>query len=564
MSGAIGESDLAQASTRRSRRPSAIWLLPLIAAAIALWLTWDTLSKRGPTITISFETAEGLQAGQSLLKFRDISLGTVKALTLSPDHSHVLVTVETTRQAEPLLTPGTQFWVVRPRLFAGNISGLGTLVSGSYIGMLPGAASQTHPRTYTGREEPPVLVTNVPGRTFLLKAARLGSVTVGSPVFFRDIEVGEVLGWDIGNLAESATIHVFVRAPFDQYVNDQTRFWNASGLSVALGAGGIQLRVESLRALLLGGIAFEDYARPAGAVPSSAGHVFPLFADKEAAQAASYTRSVQLVAYFPGSVAGLAPGADVTLHGLKVGQVTSVRLSYDAAKQAILAPVHFEVQPERLVGLGREVFKDPETGLKILVGQGLRATLQSANLLTGQMIVALEFVPDAPPATVTTQNGAYVIPTSESGSFSGLEAAATQLLNKVNSIPFESLGRNLDKTTKGLNDLVNGPQLKDALVSLNSALTTARDTLKNVDAGVTPAMRKLPGVTADLEKTLASVNRLALSLQGGYGHDTSFNRNLDRLMVQLSDAVRSIRALADMLARHPEALIKGRPPGGTE
>ena len=129
---------ISHASVRRSRRVSAMWLIPLVAVAIGGWLAWDTLSKEGPTITLSFENAEGLQAGQSQLKFKEIVLGTVKSLELTPDHARVLVTVATTRQAEPLLTDTTIFWVVKPRLFAGNLSGLSTLLSGSYIGMLPG------------------------------------------------------------------------------------------------------------------------------------------------------------------------------------------------------------------------------------------------------------------------------------------------------------------------------------------------------------------------------------------------------------------------------------------
>jgi hypothetical protein len=193
MSEGVEAQELSRASTRRTRRFSVIWLVPIIAVAIGAWLAWDTLSKEGPTITISFETAEGLQAGQSQLKFRDIAVGTVKNLALSPDHSHVLVTIATTKQAEPLLTGDTQFWVVKPRLFAGNVSGLSTLVSGSYIGMLPGQVDGPHKRDFVGREDPPVLVSNVPGRTFLLKATRLGSLTLGSPVFFRDLSVGEVL-----------------------------------------------------------------------------------------------------------------------------------------------------------------------------------------------------------------------------------------------------------------------------------------------------------------------------------------------------------------------------------
>ena len=564
MSEAAGEQHLALASTRRSRRLSAIWLLPIVAVAIGAWLAWDTLSKEGPTITITFETAEGLQAGQSQLRFRDISLGTVKTLALSADHSHVLITVATTKQAEPLLTADAQFWVVKPRLFAGNVSGLSTLVSGSYIGMLPGDASAAPKREFAGREDPPVLASNVPGRTFLLKATRLGSVTLGSPIFFRDLQVGEVLGWDIGDMAESATIHAFVRAPYDKYVTDQTRFWDASGLSVKLGGNGVEVQLESLRALLLGGVAFDTQLGAAQATESTEDHAFPLFANKEAAQSASYTRKVELIGYFPGSVRGLAPGADVTLHGLKVGEVTDVQLIYDRAKDAILAPVHFEVQPERFLGIGRTVFKNPEQGVNIMVDRGLRATLQSANLLTGQMLVALDFVPNAPPATVTEENGAFVVPTSESGGFSGLQAAATDLLNKVNTIPFDSLGRNLDKTAEGLNGLVNDPQAKQLLTSLNSTLAGVHDVVQNLDTNLGPAMKRLPDLSAGLQKTMSDANRLVLSLQAGYGDNTQFNRDLERLLLQLNDATRSIRSLADLLARHPEALIKGRPAGGVE
>jgi paraquat-inducible protein B len=565
MSEAAGEPRMVLASTRRSRRLSAIWLLPIIAVAIGAWLAWDTLSKEGPTITITFETAEGLQAGQSQLKFRDISLGTVESLALSEDHTHVLVTVATTKQADPLLTADAQFWVVKPRLFAGNVSGLSTLISGSYIGMLPGDATAAHKHEFAGREDPPVLASNVPGRTFLLKATRLGSVTLGSPIFFRDLQVGEVLGWDIGDMAESATIHAFVRAPFDKYVNDQTRFWDVSGFSVKLGGNGVEVQLESLRALLLGGVAFDMQSGAAQATESVEDHVFPMFADKEAAQSASYSRKILLMSYFPGSVGGLAPGADVTLRGLKVGQVTDVRLGYDPAKEAITAPVHFEVQPERIVGIGRQVVKDVDVGVDQLVERGMRATLESANLLTGQMRIALDFLPDAPAAKMTkAEDGTLVIPTSDSGSFSGLQASATELLRKVNTIPFDTLGRNLNKTAEGLNGLVNDPQAKQVLTSLNSTLASVHDVVQNLDANLGPAMKRLPDLSAGLQKTMSDANKLVLSLQSGYGDNTQFNRDLERLLIQLNDATRSIRSLADLLSRHPEALIKGRPAGGVE
>jgi paraquat-inducible protein B len=241
----------------RRRRISLIWAIPVVTVLIAAWLVWDTYSKRGPIITITFDSAEGLQAGQSHVKHKDLDMGLVQSLALTRDLEHVLVTVQMNREAGPLLTDRTQFWVVRPRLSGTSISGLSTLLSGSYIALLPAAEGGKQERHFTGLENPPVLQSNIPGRTFLLKADRIGSVSPGSPIFYRDLPVGEVLGWDLGDMAETVTIHAFVRAPFDQYVHDDSRFWNASGISFKLGPEGVKLQLESLQALLLGGIAFE-------------------------------------------------------------------------------------------------------------------------------------------------------------------------------------------------------------------------------------------------------------------------------------------------------------------
>src|SRR3954454_18899063 len=286
-----------QAVTRRSHRLSTIWLIPLLAIVIAGWLIWDTISKEGPTIEVSFESAEGLQAGKSPLKFKDIEFGTVKSLRLSPDNTHVIVTISTNAQAASLLTEGAVFWVVKPRFFAGNFSGLDTLLSGSYVGILPAANRGKKHTTFKGQADPPLVEANVPGRTFLLKSKRIGSISVGSPIFFRDLAVGEVLGWDIADMAESVMIHAFVRAPYDTYVLEQTRFWDASGISLGLGPQGLDVKMESLRALILGGIAFatppvarqasagSDQARAASDHAAPEKHVFPLFADQTAADA---------------------------------------------------------------------------------------------------------------------------------------------------------------------------------------------------------------------------------------------------------------------------------------
>jgi len=556
----LGEQRVAipRATTRRSRRISIIWVIPIVAVAIGAWLAWDTWSKEGPTIRITFDSAEGLQAGQSQLKYKDITLGTVKSLELSPNHTHVVVTIATTHQAKPLLTDKTIFWVVKPRLFAGNISGLETLLSGSYVGMMPSETGGKAQYEFVGKEDPPILQANIPGHTFLLKAERLGSISAGSPIFFRDLSVGEVLGWDIADMAEYVTIRAFVRAPYDGYVHDETRFWNASGVSVKLAGAGVEVQMESLKALLLGGIAFETPKAEAPTQVSLENHVFPLFRDQERAEAASYTRRIQVVSYFPGSVSGLARGSEVTMHGLLVGRVTSVHLVYDPDKDAIVAPVRYEIQPERIVGIGQQVFKTDQEVAEAVINKGLRASLQSASLITGQKEVALDFVSDAPPAPVTMEGEDFVLPTTEDGGFASLASSANDLLGKVNTIPLDQIGKSVAGILKSVNDVTQGPQLKKALNDLSVMIASAQGMIQRLDT------KQLPELTAELEKTLTSANKLVLSLDSGYGDNTKFNRDVDRLMAQTTDAVRSLRALADMLARHPEALIKGRPEGPLE
>jgi paraquat-inducible protein B len=553
-----------QATTRRSRRLSIIWIVPLVAVAIGAWLAWDTLSKEGPTIKVTFDSGEGLQAGQSQLKYKDIVFGTVKSLTLTPDKTHVVATIATTHEAGPLMTEGTQFWVVKPRFFAGNISGIETLLSGSYVGMLPAEKGGKSQHEFVGREDPPVLGTYVPGRTFLLKSKRIGSVSVGSPIFYRDLNVGEVLGWDIADMAEYVTIHAFVRAPYDSYVNEETRFWNASGISVKLAGAGVEVQMESLKALLLGGVAFETPEADVHMTETSENHVFPLFADREAANAADYTRKIPVISYFPGSVSGLAPGSEVTMHGLQVGKVTDVRLTYDSAKDAVLAPVRYELEPERVIGAGKRVFNTDAESMAALLKKGLRASLQSANLITGQQNVALEFDASEPPTEVAMDGPDFVVPATEGGGFAGLTASATELLNKVNTMPFDQIGKELEGILKSVNDVAQGPQMKKALTELAGMIGSAQNMVQNLNSGLSPAAKQLPEVAAGLQKTLANANKLVLSLDSGYGDNTKFNRDLERLLTQANDSLRSISALADLLARHPEALVKGRPAGPLE
>jgi paraquat-inducible protein B len=554
---------LPTAGVRRRRRIPLVWIIPLLTALIAAWLVWDTFSKRGPTIIITFESGAGLTAGQSQLKYKNVVMGTVKAITISPDFSHVLVTVETVREAEPFLNDKTIFWVVKPELFAGNITGLETLLSGSYIGMRPSTEQGAKRRHFIGEQDPPVLQAWAKGTTFMLQSKRLGSISLGSPIFFRDLDVGTVLGWDLGDLASNVTIHAFVRAPYDQYVRDDTSFWNASGLSIKLANGGISIQMESLRALLLGGIAFDTPADSTLPV-SQADHKFPLFGSLELARSAGFGHQIQLLSYFPGSVAGLSVGADVTLNGLKVGEVTDVSLVYDPKQDRIVVPVHYRVEAGRINNIAAVQGLPTGTLAAEMVRRGLRATLQAQSLITGDKIIALERIPDAPPEALKQEGDVFVIPTSEVGGFDTIARSANELLSKINRIDFDRIGKSISGAAAGLDDTINGPQLKRTLASLEKAMVDVQDIARKLDTDASPALKRLPAIAAQLQDALTQANRLFGSFNTGYGDDSRFRRDLDRLLPQITDAARSIRALTDLLSRHPEALIKGRTNTGKE
>lgn len=546
----------------RKRRLSLIWAIPIVTALIGAWLAWSTLSQRGPLITITFQTAEGLQANQSHVRHKDVDMGIVQNVGLTADRKRVQVTIQMNREAEPLLTDRAQFWVVRPRVFAGAISGLQTLFSGSYIDLLPAAEGGEAKRAFVGLENPPVLQSDVPGRTFLLEASRIGSISLGSPVMFRDLEVGEVLGWDVGEMARSIVVHAFVREPFDKYVHDNSRFWNASGAKVRLGTNGLELQLESLRAVVLGGIAFETPDDPKAAEESQAGHAFTLYQSQDAADSSNFKRSVLFVANFTASVSGLTVGSAVTVRGLKIGEVSSVSLVYDRATDNVVVPVHFTLEPERIALLNLPADGDLDTRMAELVRRGLRVKLESANILTGQKQLAIDLYRDTGAGQLSKDGDAYVVPVL-GGSADDPATAATNLVNRLNDIPFESIGRNLDQTLAGVNALVNDKQLSQSLAELHATLAGAQALVTNLNRGLAPITQRMPAIAAGLENSIKRTDKLIGSLESGYGGDSRFSRDAGHLMSQLSDAARSIRVLTDLLSRHPEALIRGRTDQGT-
>ncbi len=529
-----------EAKVRRSRI-SLIWLIPLIAAVIAAWLGYRTVSQQGTVVTLSFRGADGLTAGQTKVRHKAVELGEVETIRLSDDMSHVMVKVRMRREADPYLTDRARFWVVKPRISSGSLAGIETLVSGSYIEMDPGGRDGERRAEFTGLEQPPGVRSGEPGRTFSVRAQRIGSLGPGAPVFYRDITVGEVLGYDIGDGTGPVTVQLFIRAPYDNFVHKDTHFWNASGLSVQIGSEGVHVEVASLQAALSGGVAFDSPRRNGDMSSAAPGTEFPLFNNYGEAQASGYSKKQEFVTYFESSVRGLGRGASVEFYGIQVGTVTEVALELNPGTGDARVRVRIEVQPERILSESTVASNDPLDVARRLVRRGMRAQLQTASYLTGQMVLALDFVQDATPAELEVNGSDMVLP-SKAGGLGNILVAAGDIAGKLGRLPLDEIGQNL-----------NG-----VLRSASGAMTSVQDLVRKTDVGLTPVLRRLPEITTGLQEAVAKAGRTFGSIDASYGNNSQFQRELERAMTQVGDTARSIRLLADFLDRHPEALVRGR------
>ncbi len=511
------------------RRPrfSIVWIIPIVAALIAAYLGYRTITERGPLLTLTFSTADGLSAGQTELEYKSLPLGTVESLALSKDHRNIIVKVRMTSVGAPFMTSSARFWVIRPNFSASGISGLGTLVSGSYIAVDPGLSGGASQDKFVGLEEPPGVRSDEPGSTFVLKADNIGSLGSGSPVSYRDVDVGEVLGYSIGNGVGPVTINIFVRAPYDQLVRLQSHFWNSSGISAGLKNGKFHIEVQSLQAAISGGVTFDLPPEAINSPPSPDNSTFPLYASQDVADSVGYHRKIPLVTYFQSSVDGLTPGAPVEVLGIQVGQVTDVKLIFDPVLSSVKVRVAMDLQPER-------IFRDQLVPsvmlgdvLQKMVNKGLRTEIDTANYVTGEQIISLAIVPNVAPAQVTREGDAFVLP-SQAGAFGNIVASLGTISSNLAKMPFGEIGDNLNTL----------------LVTTNHTISTAQ----------------INKTLAALTQTLATANTTLTTLSHSYGGDSDFQQNLEQLMSQANDTLRSVDLLTSYLNRNPSALIRGRSP----
>ena len=516
---------------QRRARVSLVWLVPIAAALVGFSMVVQNWLSAGPQITVSFETAEGLEANKTQVKYKNVVIGQVTEINLSEDHTRVIATVELDQHAEPFTREDTKFWVVRPRIGASGVSGVDTLLSGAFIGADAGRAEETR-REFVGLEAPPPVTFGVKGKQFTLHTDDLGSLGIGSPLYFRRLQVGQVISFGLADDGKGVQVQVFVNAPYDNFVTDDTRFWNASGVDVSVAADGLIVNTESLSAILAGGIAFRAPNYSPDARPAAEDSEFTLFSDMRRAMAPADGPPRYVQMRFDQPLRGLNVDAPVEFLGVPIGRVVSVKLDYDEQNKNFPVVVGAVIFPNRLgaahdklsQALGGNTEEHAARLMQMFVERGLRAQARTGNLLTGQLYISLDFDPRAPQVAFDQQARPMVIPTI-AGSFDKLQEQLQAMVDKLSKLPIESLADNL-----------------------NGSLDELRQTLKQVNGDVLPQLQR---TLERSEQTLQNANQ---ALADG----SPQRQQLGDTLEEVQRAVRSVRVLSDYLSRHPESLIRGR------
>ncbi|MGI9304171.1 MAG: intermembrane transport protein PqiB, partial [Gammaproteobacteria bacterium] len=427
----------------KGKKISPIWVVPIVAAILGIWVVAHAYSTRGPLVAITFDTADGIEVGKTKIKLRAVELGLVEGIELTEGMNGVTVHARLDREARDLLREDTQFWVVRPRLGPAGISGMGTLLSGAYIEISPGIG-ESGMREYRGQDDIPVTPPTTPGLHVVLTAPNAATLRPGNPVMYRGYTVGRVESAELDTETGHGRYGVFVKAPYHGLVTSNTRFWNSSGISMDMHAGGLSVKTESIEAMLVGGVSFDlpEDAEPGIAVDKYA--EFELFPDHKSINTHPFVHHKDYVLLFDTSVRGLVKGAPVQYRGIQVGTVRSVSFDHVSDDTTLGPDGHIRIPVLIRLDPARINLPDTTEGasefahiMETSVASGLRASLKSGSLVTGRLFVALDFFDDVEPATIDVGDGYHIFPTESSG-LEQIEHKISSLLDKLQQLPLDS------------------------------------------------------------------------------------------------------------------------------
>ena len=537
---------------RKRQKISAYWLVPLFALLLGAYFAYQFYKDQGPLITIEFNSAEGLVAGKTPIRYRDVNIGVVDKVSLSGDLETVIVEARMTVDSRRYLNNHARFWVVRPRVGTSGVSGLNTLLSGSYIQVnsLVGSAYQTE---FEGLEKPPLTEEGAPGLRLNLQAEQAGYAGVGSPVYYRQVKVGQIEAQRFLPNYKMVEFTIFVEAPHHKIIRNITKFWNVSGVALNVDANGLSLRTPSLEGLAQGGVSFdiiEEYEFP---YVVEDGHVFTLHESLEAATddtlELTSSSKYQYVTYFDSSVRGLSRGAPVEFKGVQIGRVTDVKLMYEKNRRSVQVPVYIELQPERLFGLHSE----DSDSMNNIIARDLQAKLQIGNLLTGQLYVSLETIDGTPEPLGTNPEGITVLPSIKSD-LDQVTEGAQLALSKINELPLEELIVAASDTISQAQQMLADFNALGFAGKIDNTMGTADDAMQDF-AKLASGMRKdLTSLTGQMQTLVDTADE---SFEG-IAPDSPLYYNLLNTLKDLQQAARAVLAVSESVEKKPEEFLFGK------
>ena len=539
------------------RWPGVVWAVPLAAIIVVGYLALRAFAGRGVDVVVTFASAAGAQVGDTKVVYKGTEVGRVTKIVVSKDAAHVDMTLRLTPRAKPALRTGTQFWLVGANPSLTDVASLKAAVSGVSIGIAPGPGEPA--RRFRGLDRPPPVPIGTPGRQYQLSAEQVGSMRAGANVFYHGLDVGKVATIDLAG-PQMFKIAIFLDAPYDRLVREDSLFWSASPVQISFSGSGVSTQFAPSNAALVGGVEFDTPARFADEPQSPVDHQFILYPDSGRAVAGDRGPHVLYDLRFSGSTGDLEPGAAVKLAGRLIGSVDSVGFSIDGRTGAISQPVTLAIQPLRmhLTGLstpppGGDWSGVTNAALDALLARGYRMRLVQSPPLIGPKSVEFAQVPSMTPGALAFGRGEHpLLPTATSADAETIADKATAILDKVNAVPLKEIGDNVRRLTANLNQLTGSPKVKDSLDHLDSTLNQVDAMVRQVKPQVGPLVVKLNTAADQLNQTAAAAN--AVLSGDGAAQDAS----LPGAVRELTDAARSIRSLTDYLGRHPEAVIRGK------
>jgi paraquat-inducible protein B len=551
-----------------------VWVIPIVALLVGGYMVFKNALKDNTRIVVTFKDASGVEAGKTVVKLRDIVIGKVKTVEVAEDLAKITVTMDFPDVPADRFTEKTRFWIVKPRVGLGGVSGLETLLSGAYIEVDPGQTKPGEPvKEFVGLEQPEIYQLGDPGTHYVLKAQSLGSLSRESPIKYRDVEVGQVTRYELAKDNSSVDIDIFIRQPYDKLVKADTRFWNISGLQVDASAAGLKVDLDSVTTLIAGGIAFNTSDLSTGPQARS-GSTFNLYkTEKENIEEETEVLAfnVPLKLFFENGVKGLQEGAPAEFKGLRIGTVAKVSIEFSESNEDLRTFAIVKVEPGRLPVEGAyadqpdaERTRNIQKFFEKMAAQGLRAQLQTGNLLTGQSLVVFDFFPHTSPEPMEYVAGMAVFPTmpeSLDDIIAKIDRTVTNLngiLVKLDKVPIEEIGNDLAQTMDSINAIPFtriGNDLAQTMDDINAIpITEIGENLATTSARI----EALPyeQITTKLDQTLANLDALIESLNAAKGG--ALGMQTLRALDEITRAASALRGMADYLERHPEALLRGK------